>query len=57
LLEGEYGYNDVCIGVPSILGRDGIEGIVELDLNSKEKEIFDKGIRSVKEAIEELDLM
>jgi malate dehydrogenase len=54
LLEGEYGYSDVCIGVPSILGRNGVEGIVELDLNNKEKEIFDMGIKSVKEAIKEL---
>ena len=38
LLEGEYGLNDICIGVPVVLGRDGIEKIVELDLTEAEKE-------------------
>jgi malate dehydrogenase len=37
LLEGEYGLNDICIGVPVILGRNGIEQIVELDLTDAEK--------------------
>ena len=37
LLEGEYGLNDICIGVPVIIGRNGIEKIVEIDLNDAEK--------------------
>jgi malate dehydrogenase len=37
LLEGEYGLNDLCIGVPVILGKNGIEKIVEIDLNESEK--------------------
>jgi len=36
-LEGEYGLNDICIGVPVILGKNGIEKIVEIDLNDAEK--------------------
>lgn len=36
LLEGEYGFSDICIGVPVILGRNGIEKIVEIDLNDSE---------------------
>ena len=40
LLEGEYGESDLCIGVPCILGKNGIEKIVELDLNEEEKELF-----------------
>ena len=40
LLEGEYGENDLCIGVPCVLGKDGIEKIVELDLNAEEKTAF-----------------
>lgn len=35
-VDGEYGLNDVCVGVPCILGKDGIEKIVELDLNAAE---------------------
>ncbi len=37
LLQGEYGLKDLCIGVPVILGRGGIEQIVELDLDAAEK--------------------
>ncbi|MFL0352111.1 malate dehydrogenase [Xanthomarina sp. GH4-25] len=37
-LEGEYGMNDICIGVPVILGRNGIEKIVEMNLTDAEKE-------------------
>ena len=37
LLEGEYGLNDLCIGVPVILGRNGIEKIVEIELDEAEK--------------------
>lgn len=37
LLDGEYGLNDVCIGVPAILGKKGIERLVEIDLNDEEK--------------------
>ncbi|MFH1441821.1 MAG: malate dehydrogenase [Candidatus Omnitrophota bacterium] len=36
-LKGEYGINDICIGVPCCLGRNGIEKIIELDLNEQEK--------------------
>ena len=37
LLSGEYGLDDICVGVPVILGRNGIEKIVELDLDEKER--------------------
>ncbi len=40
LLEGEYGEKDLCIGVPAIIGRNGIEKIVEFDLNEEEKALF-----------------
>ena len=39
-LEGEYGYNDITIGVPCIIGKNGIEKIVEIELNEAEKELF-----------------
>jgi malate dehydrogenase len=37
LLEGEFGLNDICIGVPAIIGANGIEQIVEIDLADSEK--------------------
>jgi malate dehydrogenase len=50
-LEGEYGLSDLCIGVPAIIGREGVEKIVELELTGKEKESFEKGAATLKEAI------
>jgi len=55
-LDGEYGYSDVSIGVPAVLGKNGVEKIVELDLDSNEKEWFKKGVESVKTAISGLEL-
>lgn len=40
LLEGEYGESDLCIGVPCVLGKNGIEKVIELDLNEEEKAAF-----------------
>ncbi len=48
LLEGEYGESDICIGVPCILGRNGIEKIVEFDLNDEEKALFKKSADAVR---------
>jgi len=47
LLDGEYGEKDLCIGVPCILGKNGIEKIVEFDLNDAEKEAFRKSAEAV----------
>ncbi len=55
-LDGEYGYSDVTIGVPAVIGRNGVEKIIELDLDSNEKEWFKKGVESVKGAISNLGL-
>ena len=40
MLDGEYGQNDICLGVPCIIGKNGIESIVEIDLNEDEKAKF-----------------
>ncbi len=48
LLDGEYGEKDLCIGVPCILGKNGIEKIVEFDLNDKEKELFKASAEAVR---------
>ncbi|MBM2851670.1 MAG: malate dehydrogenase [Candidatus Nitrosotenuis sp.] len=50
-LDGEYGQANVSIGVPAVIGRKGVEKIIELDLNQQEKEWFNKGIESVKNAL------
>lgn len=48
LLDGEYGLSDLCIGVPVIIGENGIENIVELDLNDAEKEKLQESAAGVK---------
>ena len=47
-LEGEYGHNDICIGVPVIIGKSGWDKIIELDLNSSEKDLFAKSADAVR---------
>lgn len=53
-LDGEYGHSDVSIGVPAVIGRNGVEKIIQIDLNQQEKEWFDKGVQSVKSALAEI---
>lgn len=47
-LEGEYGYQDIYLGVPTVLGANGIEKIIELDLTDEEKQLLDESAQSVK---------
>jgi malate dehydrogenase len=47
-LDGEYGQKDICIGVPVIIGRNGWEKIIELELNEAEKEAFAKSADAVR---------
>ncbi|HLS36101.1 MAG TPA: malate dehydrogenase [Bacillota bacterium] len=50
-LEGEYGYEDIYLGVPTILGGNGIEEVIELDLTEEEKTALDKSADSVKSVL------
>ncbi len=56
-LEGEYGLNDIYLGVPVKLGKEGIEEIIELDLNEEEKELVNQSADHVKEVMKVLDNM
>lgn len=47
-LEGEYGQNDICIGVPVVIGKKGCEKIVKLKLNNEEQELFNKSADAVR---------
>lgn len=47
-LEGEYGYNDIYLGVPTLLGANGIEKIFELALTDEEKAALDNSADAVK---------
>ena len=47
-LEGEYGQSDICIGVPVVVGKNGWDKIIELDLIDSEKELFEKSAAAVR---------
>ena len=48
MLDGEYGQSDICIGVPTIIGRNGCEKIVDLHLNDNESAAFEKSASAVR---------
>ncbi|MCR8613386.1 MAG: L-lactate dehydrogenase [Mycoplasma sp.] len=48
-LNGEYGYEGLYVGTPAIINKDGIAEIIELDMNSEEKEQFDKSVKQLDE--------
>jgi len=55
LLNGEYGQEDICLGVPVVLGKNGIEKIVEIELTDEEKELYNtsaEGVRKVNALLE-----
>lgn len=54
-LEGEYGIDDCYLGVPVILGKNGIEKVIELDLNAGEKELLAVSRTKVKEVMDTFD--
>ena len=55
LLEGEYGQKDVSVGVPVVIGKDGVEKIVEIALNDAEKAKFSESTQAVREVNKALD--
>ena len=48
-LNGEYGVKDIYAGVPVIIGKNGVEKVIEINLSSEEKEQFDKSIKAVQD--------
>jgi malate dehydrogenase len=56
-LNGEYGHKNIYLGVPVKLGKNGIEEIIQLDLNKNEMKLVEESAKSVKEVIAVLDDM
>ena len=54
-LDGEYGIKDCYLGVPVILGKNGIEKVIELDLNKDEKALLESSRKAVREVMDVLD--
>ena len=57
LLQGEYGFDNIYLGVPVILGKNGIEKIIPLNLTADEKELLNESAKAVKEVMDVLDNM
>ena len=59
-LDGEYGQNDICIGVPVVIGKNGCEKIVDYKLDSEEQTLFDKSadaVRSMNQVLADMQLV
>lgn len=56
-LNGEYGYKDIFLGVPVILGKNGVEKIIELKLDDQEKRLLDLSANEVRSLMNSLDSM
>jgi malate dehydrogenase len=59
-LEGEYGQNDICIGVPVVIGRNGVESIIDYKLNTEEQTAFNKSadaVRNMNGVLKELGIL
>jgi malate dehydrogenase len=54
-LEGEYGINDCYLGVPVILGKNGVERVIELDLDKDEKALLESSRKAVREVMDVLE--
>lgn len=52
-LGGEYDYNHLFLGVPTILGGNGVESVIELPLNEDEKNALDQSAQSVKDVMQQ----
>jgi len=53
-LTGQYGINDLYVGVPVMIGKDGVEKIIELELNADEKAMLDTSVNGVRKLIDEI---
>jgi len=56
-LSGQYGVNGLYIGVPCVIGKGGVEKIVEIQLNPDERKMFDHSVNAVKGLVEVVDKM
>ena len=55
-LHGEYGVNDLYVGVPVVIGGNGVERIVEIKLNEEEQSMFDHSVQAVQKLVDGINL-
>ena len=56
LCEGEYGVDGLYVGVPCVLGADGVERIIEVDLDADERKLFDASVAHVRELVKQIEI-
>jgi len=56
LCEGEYGVNGLYVGVPCILGADGVEKVLEVEMDAGERKLFDASVEHVRSLVEKISL-
>jgi malate dehydrogenase len=56
LLDGEYGVDGLYVGVPCILGAGGVERVLEVEMDSAERKLFDKSVEHVRNLVEQIEL-
>ena len=52
IVDGEYGYQDLAIGVPVVLGAEGMEKVIELKLTEEERRLLDESAKQVQRDLE-----
>jgi malate dehydrogenase len=56
LCEGEYGVDGLYVGVPCVLGANGVERIIEVDLDADERKLFDASVAHVRELVQQIEI-
>ena len=56
LLEGEYGVDGLYVGVPCVLGADGVERVLEVELDADERKLFDASVEHVRSLVDQIQL-
>ena len=56
LCEGEFGVDGLYVGVPCVLGENGVERIIELELDAEEQKLFDASVEHVKTLVDQIEL-
>lgn len=56
LLEGEYGIDGLYVGVPCVLGANGMERVIEVELNAEERKLFDDSVEHVRSLVKQIEI-
>ena len=56
LCEGEYGIDGLYVGVPCVIGAEGVERVIEVEMNEAERSLFDASVDHVKELVAQIEI-